>query len=175
MSEQARAFVPVAMGVLTVSDTRTLETDRSGRVACELAEEAGHRVARREIVRDDERAIRDLASRWVADPDVEVIVTTGGTGVTARDVTPEALSPLVTKPIPGFGELFRWLSFEEIGTATVQSRAEAAMCGDTFAFLLPGSPGAVTTALRRIVLPQLDYRTRPCNFVELLPRIRAGR
>jgi molybdopterin adenylyltransferase len=169
-----RAFIPVAAGVLTISDTRTLETDRSGSVAVELLEAAGHRVTAREIVRDEEEAIRAVASRFIADPAIDVIIATGGTGVTPRDVTPEAIAPLVTKPIPGFGELFRWLSYEEIGTSTVQSRAEAALCDTTYVFLLPGSPGAVRTGMERIILPQLDHRTRPCNFVELLPRIRSG-
>ena len=172
MSE--RAFIPVSAGVLTVSDTRTLETDRSGRVAVELFEGAGHQVAAREIVRDEQAAIREVAARWITDPGIDVIITTGGTGVTPRDVTPEAIAPLVTKPIPGFGELFRWLSYAEIGTSTIQSRAEAALCESTYVFLLPGSPGAVRTALDQIVLPQLDHRTRPCNFVELLPRLREG-
>ncbi|HLU65229.1 MAG TPA: molybdenum cofactor biosynthesis protein B [Kofleriaceae bacterium] len=169
---QERPFIPVQVGVLTVSDTRTLETDRSGQVAATLLEEAGHRVVAREIVRDEVEAIRDALRRWIADPQVDVVITTGGTGVTPRDVTPEALAPLVSKPIPGFGELFRWLSFSEIGTSTVQSRAEAALCDRTYVFLLPGSPGAVRTAMEKILLQQLDSRHRPCNFVELLPRIR---
>lgn len=173
MSE--RAFIPVRVGVLTVSDTRTLETDRSGQVAVDLLGEAGHIVAAREIVRDNRDAIRALLERWIADPGIDVVIATGGTGVTPRDVTPEALAPLVSKPIPGFGELFRWLSYPEIGTSTVQSRAEAALCGETYVFALPGSPGAVRTALEKILLAQLDHRTRPCNFVELLPRIRAER
>ncbi len=172
MSE--REFIPVSVGLLTISDTRTLDTDRSGAAAVELFEAAGHRVALREIVRDDEAAIREAAARFIDDPAIDVVVTTGGTGVTPRDVTPEAIAPLVKKPIPGFGELFRWLSYDEIGTSTVQSRAEASLCGQTFVFVLPGSPGAVRTALSRIILPQLDHRTRPCNFVELLPRIRSG-
>lgn len=168
----AREFIPVHVGVLTVSDTRTLETDTSGKVAVEKLTEAGHRVVRRDIVRDDRSAITATLQAWIADEDVEVIVTTGGTGVTPRDVTPEALAPLVTKPIPGFGELFRWISFSEIGTSTIQSRAEAALCGTTYVFLLPGSPGAVRTAFDKILLPQLDHRHKPCNFVEILPRIR---
>ena len=167
-----RPFIPVQVGVLTVSDTRTLETDRSGQVAASLLEEAGHQVVARAIVRDEIEPIRAALRGWIADPAVEVIITTGGTGVTPRDVTPEALAPLVSKPIPGFGELFRWLSFAEIGTSTVQSRAEAALCGDTYVFVLPGSPGAVRTAMEKILLSQLDNRHRPCNFVELLPRIR---
>src|SRR5262249_36094679 len=111
--------------------------------------------------------------RGIGDPGVDVIIATGGTGVTPRDVTPEALAPLVTKPIPGFGELFRMISFQEIGTSTIQSRAEAALCGTTYVFLLPGSTGAVKTAMEKILLSQLDHRHRPCNFVELFPRIRA--
>lgn len=167
-----RAFIPVQVGVLTVSDTRTLADDRSGQLASELLEQAGHQVVEREIVRDEVEAIRAVLRRWIASPRVDVIVTTGGTGVTARDVTPEAVAPLVTKPIPGFGELFRWLSYQEIGTSTVQSRCEAALCETTYLFVLPGSPGAVRTAMEKILLQQLDNRHRPCNFVELLPRIR---
>lgn len=168
----AREFIPVHVGVLTVSDTRTLETDTSGKVAVDKLTEAGHRVVRRDIVRDDRSTITAKLKEWIEDDEVEVIVTTGGTGVTPRDVTPEALAPLVTKPIPGFGELFRWISFSEIGTSTIQSRAEAALCGTTYVFLLPGSPGAVRTAFDKILLSQLDHRHKPCNFVELLPRIR---
>jgi molybdenum cofactor biosynthesis protein B len=170
-----REFIPVRIGVLTVSDTRTLETDTSGGLAVDRLTEAGHEVVRRAIVRDDRAAIRAALQAWIDDPEVEVIITTGGTGVTPRDVTPEALAPLVTKPIPGFGELFRWLSYAEIGTSTIQSRAEAALCGTTYVFLLPGSTGAVRTALDKILLQQLDHRHRPCNFVELLPRIREER
>ncbi|MBZ5707948.1 molybdenum cofactor biosynthesis protein B [Nannocystis pusilla] len=175
MTSPAREFIPVHVGVLTVSDTRTLETDTSGRLAVDRLVEAGHRVIRRAIVRDDRNAIRAALQSWIDDPEVEVIITTGGTGVTPRDVTPEALAPLVTKPIPGFGELFRWISFSEIGTSTIQSRAEAALCGTTYVFLLPGSTGAVRTAFDKILLQQLDHRHRPCNFVELLPRIRGER
>ncbi|HRI08994.1 MAG TPA: molybdenum cofactor biosynthesis protein B [Nannocystaceae bacterium] len=170
MSE--RAFVPVHAAVLTISDTRTLADDRSGQVAVDALTGAGHQVVARQIVRDEIEAIRGALRAWIADPGVDVIITTGGTGVTPRDVTPEALAPLVTKPIPGFGELFRWLSFAEIGTSTIQSRAEAALCETTYVFILPGSPGAVRTAFEKILLSQLDHRHRPCNFVELLPRIR---
>jgi molybdenum cofactor biosynthesis protein B len=170
-----REFIPVRIGVLTVSDTRTLETDTSGGLAVDRLTEAGHEVVRRAIVRDDRAAIRAALQAWIDDPEVEVIITTGGTGVTPRDVTPEALAPLVTKPIPGFGELFRWLSFAEIGTSTIQSRAEAALCDTTYVFVLPGSTGAVRTAMDKILLQQLDHRHRPCNFVELLPRIRGER
>ncbi len=167
-----REFIPVQVGVLTISDTRTLADDRSGQVAADLLAQAGHRVVEREVVKDEIEAIRAVLRRWIASPRVDVIITTGGTGVTARDVTPEAVAPLVSKPIPGFGELFRWLSFAEIGTSTVQSRAEAALCETTYLFVLPGSPGAVRTAMEKILLQQLDNRHRPCNFVELLPRIR---
>ncbi len=171
MSE--REFIPVRVGVLTVSDTRTLDNDTSGQAAVDLLTGAGHVVAAREIVTDNRDTIRGLLQSWIDDPGIDVIIATGGTGVTPRDVTPEAMAPLVTKPIPGFGELFRWISFQEIGTSTIQSRAEAALCGTTYVFLLPGSTGAVKTGMTKILLEQLDVRHRPCNFVELLPRIRA--
>jgi molybdenum cofactor biosynthesis protein B len=171
MSE--RSFVPVTIAVLTVSDTRTLETDGSGGLLVEALGGAGHRIGARVIVRDDLDRIREQLRAWVADPAIDVVVATGGTGITARDVTPDALAPLVTKTIPGFGELFRWLSYAEIGASTIQSRAEAALCDTTLVFTLPGSTGAVRLALDKILLPQLDSRTRPCNFVELLPRVRA--
>jgi len=135
--------------------------------------EAGHRIVAREIVIDSELKIRAQLAQWIADPGVDVVIVTGGTGVTPRDVTPEALAPLVTKHIPGFGELFRQVSFDEIGAATIQSRADAALCGQTYVFLLPGSTGGVRTGLEKILLPQLDHRTKPCNFVMLLPRIRS--
>jgi molybdopterin adenylyltransferase len=170
MSE--RAFEPVRVAVVTVSDTRTPTTDVSGQTVADRLTFAGHRVAERSIVRDELDEIRAVLRRFVDDPEVDVVIATGGTGVTARDVTPEALAPLVDKPIPGFGELFRWLSFAQIGTSTIQSRAEAALCGGTYVFLLPGSPRAVTLAMDEILLPQLDVRHKPCNFVELLPRIR---
>src|SRR5687768_4411988 len=170
-----REFIPVNAGVLTVSDTRTIADDGSGGLIVTLLEAAGHRVAARAIVKDNRELIRDQLAAWIADPGVEVVIATGGTGVTPRDVTPEALAPLVTKSIPGFGELFRWLSFAEIGTSTIQSRAEAALCDRTYVFLLPGSTGGVRTAMEKILLPQLDHRLAPCNFVMLLPRIRGER
>ncbi|MCA9715155.1 MAG: molybdenum cofactor biosynthesis protein B [Myxococcales bacterium] len=173
MSE--RAFIPVNVAVLTVSDTRTRATDRSGQLIVDRLTAAGHVIAGRFICKDDRVSIRAQLRRWIADAGVDVIITTGGTGLTPRDVTPEALAPLVSKPIPGFGELFRWLSFEEIGTSTIQSRAEAALCHQTYVFVLPGSTGAVRTAMDKILLSQLDHRHRPCNFVELLPRIRGAR
>ena len=165
----------VNIGILTVSDTRTLADDRSGDTAVELLGGAGHTIAARAIVTDDVDKIRAQLAAWIADPGVDVVIVTGGTGVTPRDVTPEALAPLVTKSLPGFGELFRWLSFEEIGTSTIQSRAEAALCDQTYVFLLPGSPGGVRTAVTKILLPQLDSRTKPCNFVSLIPRIKTER
>ncbi len=165
-------LIPVNVAVLTVSDTRTLETDGSGQLIVDRLTAVGHRIVAREIVVDSELAIRARLAQWIADPGVDVVIATGGTGVTPRDVTPEALAPLVTKPIPGFGELFRWLSFEEIGTSTIQSRAEAALCGSTYVFLLPGSTSGVRTGLEKILIPQLDHRQKPCNFVMLLPRIR---
>lgn len=167
-----RPFVPLRVAVLTVSDTRTLETDKSGALAAEQLEAAGHRVAARVIVTDDAGKIREQVAAWIADDEVDAVITTGGTGITARDVTPDALTPLVTKPIPGFGELFRMLSYADIGTSTIQSRAEAALCSKTLVFALPGSTGAVRLAMEKIILPQLDSRTRPCNFVELLPRVK---
>ena len=167
-----RELIPVNIAVLTVSDTRTLETDGSGQLIVDRLTEVGHRIVARELVIDSEVAIRARLAQWIADPGVDVVIATGGTGVTPRDVTPEALAPLVTKPIPGFGELFRWLSFEEIGTSTIQSRAEAALCGTTYVFLLPGSTSGVRTGLEKILIPQLDHRQKPCNFVMLLPRIK---
>ena len=167
-----RAFIPINIAVLTVSDTRTLETDTSGGYIADRMAQAGHHIAARAIVIDSELKIRAQLAAWIADPGVDVVIATGGTGVTPRDVTPEAFAPLVTKRIPGFGELFRWLSFEDIGAATVQSRAEAALCGSTYVFLLPGSTGGVKLGVDKILVPQLDHRTRPCNFVMLLPRIR---
>lgn len=169
-----RPFEPVRVAVLTVSDTRTLETDGSGRLACERLSAAGHILAARDLVTDDVTRIRACVAAWISDEAIDAVITTGGTGITARDVTPEALRPLVTKSIPGFGELMRWLSFREIGTSTIQSRAEGALCDSTLVFMLPGSTSAVRLAMDEILLPQLDSRTRPCNFVELLPRIRSG-
>jgi len=173
MSEPA--FIPVKIAVLTVSDTRTLVDDKSGQLVVDTLGAAGHHIVARVIVKDNREKIRAQLAAWIADPDVEVVIATGGTGVTPRDVTPEALHPLITKPIPGFGELFRWLSFADIGTSTIQSRAEAALCGDTYVFLLPGSTGGVRLGLEKILVPQLDHRQRPCNFVMLLPRIRSER
>ncbi len=168
-------FIPLHIAIVTVSDTRDLATDTSGKLAEDLLREAGHNIVDRTIVRDNREAIEGAFRAHINDAGVDVVISTGGTGVTPRDVTPEAIEPLVSKHIPGFGELFRWLSYEEIGTSTVQSRAMAALCEQTYVFLLPGSNGAVRTGINRILLSQLDSRFRPCNFVELLPRIRAER
>lgn len=166
------SFTPLDIAIITVSDTRTADTDESGKLAASLLQGAGHHVVEREIVVDEMRAIQDVLGRVLGRTKIDAVLMTGGTGLTPRDVTPEALAPFVTKDIPGFGELFRWLSYQEIGTATIQSRAQAVMCTSTLVFLLPGSPSAVRTAVEKILLPQFDSRTRPCNFVELLPRIR---
>jgi len=166
------AFIPVHVAVLTVSDTRTVETDTTGKYIADRLTEVGHRIVARAIVKDSELVIRAQLAQWIADPGIDVVIATGGTGVTPRDVTPEAMAPLVTKAIPGFGELFRWLSFQEIGTSTIQSRADAALCGQTYVFLLPGSTGGVRTGVEKILIPQLDHRQKPCNFVMLLPRIK---
>ncbi len=163
---------PLRIAVLTVSDTRTLETDTSGGYITEAVQAAGHVGAVRTIVPGDLGLLTSTFSALMADDSVDVVIATGGTGITRRDVTPEALTPLVTKWIPGFGELFRQLSYADIGAATIQSRAEAALCGSTLVFALPGSTGAVKLALQKIILPQLDSRTKPCNFAELLPRVR---
>lgn len=164
------SFLPLAVAVVTVTDTRDLATDTSGASIIELLGSAGHEIRQRHLLRDDLAELRALFSRLIADDSIQVVIATGGTGITARDVTPEALEPLVTKPIVGFGELFRMLSYAEIGASTIQSRATAALCGRTLFFLLPGSRGAVRLAMERIVMPQLDRRTRPCNFAELMPR-----
>ena len=165
-------FSPLRIAVLTVSDTRTLETDKSGSFMAEALQGAGHVLAVRTIVPDELSLLTSTFSALIADDSVDVVLATGGTGITRRDVTPDALAPLVTKWIPGFGELFRYLSYADIGAATIQSRAEAALCGGTLVFALPGSTGAVKLALEKIILPQLDSRTKPCNFAELLPRVR---
>lgn len=172
MIATAQAGVAVAVAVLTVSDTRTAETDTSGDLIVERLLLAGHRLADRKLCKDDYETIRSIIAGWTADPNVEFVIVTGGTGVTQRDVTPDAVRSLYTKPIPGFGELFRWLSFSEIGTSTIQSRADAGVCGDTIVFLLPGSTGACRLGVEKIILPQLDINHMPCNLTELLPRVK---
>lgn len=163
---------PLNIAVLTVSDTRGLAEDSSGSALVELLETAGHRLAERGIVRDDIYQIRAEISRWIADPGVDCILTTGGTGITGRDGTPEAVAPLLDKEISGFGELFRYLSYEEIGTSSLQSRALSGVANRTFIFVLPGSSGACRTAWTRIIEAQLDARTRPCNLTMLMPRLK---
>lgn len=165
-------FQPLQIAVLTVSDTRTAADDRSGDTLVARIDAAGHRLVARTIVRDDREAIAGQLRTWIADPAVEVVVTTGGTGVTGRDVTPEALALVAEKHIAGFGELFRMLSYARIGTSTLQSRADAAVAGGTYIFCLPGSPGACRDGWDDILVHQLDIRYRPCNFAELLPRLR---
>lgn len=165
-------FVPVRIAVLTVSDTRGLAEDRSGDTLVARLSEAGHVLAKREIVRDDVGLITAVLHRWIDDKTIDCVITTGGTGVTGRDVTPEAIERIAEKMIPGFGELFRWLSFKTIGTSTVQSRACACVTRGTYIFALPGSTGAVKDGWDGILKDQLDSRHKPCNFVELMPRLR---
>ncbi|HEX5453740.1 MAG TPA: molybdenum cofactor biosynthesis protein B [Stellaceae bacterium] len=169
--DETRPFLPVNIALLTVSDTRTAADDRSGNILAELAEAAGHRIAARQIVRDDRSAIVARLRQWIADREIDVVIATGGTGVTGRDVTPEAFHDVYEKEIAGFGELFRWLSFAKIGTSTIQSRATAGVAGGTYLFALPGSPGACRDGWEGILVHQLDNRFRPCNFVELMPRL----
>jgi len=165
-------FVPIGCAVITVSDSRTPETDTSGAALQRFLAEMGHRVTDYRIVPDDLAGLTSLVAEHVADPTVDAVFLTGGTGLTRRDITPDAVAPLVTKAIPGFGELFRWLSYADIGSSTVQSRAGAWLCTGTLVFALPGSTNAVNLAIDKILREQLDSRHRPCNFVRLLPRIR---
>ena len=166
-----RSFLPVRIAVLTVSDTRTPADDRSGDTLVERLTGAGHILAARTIVPDDRERIVAQLRAWIADPSVDVVISTGGTGVTGRDVTPEAFQSVYEKPIEGFGELFRMLSYQKIGTSTIQSRATAGVAGGTYLFALPGSPSACRDGWDMILKDQLDYRHKPCNFVELLPRL----
>lgn len=170
-SQTERQFIPLRIAVLTISDTRTEETDTSGKTLAERVAKVGHRVAEKAIVHDDIYEIRAIVSRWIADPDIQVVVSTGGTGVTGRDGTPEAIEPLLDKQIEGFGETFRAISFGEIKTSTIQSRAIAGVANGTYIFCLPGSSGACRTGWDQLIEAQLDYRTRPCNLVELMPRL----
>jgi len=163
---KSNIFLPLNISVLTVSDTRTLQTDTSGSYLVEALQDAGHRIFQRELVKDDVYLMRAVVSAWIADAEVEVIITTGGTGFTGRDSTPEALAPLFDKDIDGFGELFRQLSFDDIGTSTVQSRCLAGLANRTAIFCLPGSTGACQLGWEKILKDQLDSRTGPCNFVQ---------
>lgn len=169
--DESRPFIPLSIAVMTVSDTRDATSDTSGDTLVARLERAGHTLAARDLVRDEQAAIEARLRAWIADPGIDVVLATGGTGVTARDVTPEAFEAVYEKPIPGFGELFRWLSFETIGSSTIQSRATAGVAGGTYLFALPGSTGAVKDAWDGILAAQLDSRTRPCNFVELMDRL----
>jgi molybdopterin adenylyltransferase len=169
--DESRPFLAVSIAVLTVSDTRSEADDVSGRTLVELITAAGHHVAERRIVRDEQAAIIAQLRAWVTDPKIDVVIATGGTGVTGRDVTPEAFHAVYEKEIAGFGELFRWLSYQKIGTSTIQSRATAGVAGGTYLFALPGSPGACRDGWEDIIKHQLDNRLRPCNLAELMPRL----
>ncbi|MEX2524072.1 MAG: molybdenum cofactor biosynthesis protein B [Gammaproteobacteria bacterium] len=169
--ENRREFLPLDIAVLVVSDSRTEKTDKSGRLLVDRLKEVGHKLYEKRIVPDDIFEIRAAVSEWCADTRVNIVLTTGGTGVTGRDGTPEAVTVLFEKEIEGFGELFRMLSWEEIGTSSLQSRAVAGVANGTYVFCLPGSSGACATAWDRIINAQLDFRTRPCNLVELMPRL----
>ena len=164
-------FLPLRIAVLVVSDTRTAETDTSGKTLAQRLTQAGHTLSEKCIVPDDIYQIRAVLSRWIVDPAVDIVLTTGGTGLTGRDGTPEAVKPLFDKLIEGFGEMFRWVSYEEISTSTIQSRVTAGVANGTYIFCLPGSSGACRTGWDKILAAQLDIRTRPCNFVEMLPRL----
>ncbi len=171
MSDQAE-FTTLRVAVLTVSDTRDETTDKSGDALIAAVTGAGHSLAERKIVGDDIYMIRAVVSAWIADPDVDVVLTTGGTGLTGRDGTPEAVAPLLDKTIDGFGELFRNISYAEIGTSSLQSRCIAGVANATYVFCLPGSTNACNTAWNRLIAAQLDSRTRPCNLVDLIPRLK---
>lgn len=164
-------FIPLSIAVLTVSDTRTQTNDTSGNLLVERLQNAGHQCIEKAIVADDKYALRAIVSRWIADPQVHAIISTGGTGVTGRDTTPEAITPLLDKELAGFGEVFRSLSWEEIGASTMQSRAIAGVANSTFIFVLPGSSGACRLGWDKLIQPQLDHRTTPCNLAALIPRL----
>ncbi|MGD8595199.1 MAG: molybdenum cofactor biosynthesis protein B [Gammaproteobacteria bacterium] len=166
-----KAFIPLNIAVLTVSDTRTEDNDKSGKLLVEGLTRAGHTLADKKIVADNIYAIRSVVSQWIADPAVHAVISTGGTGVTGRDGTPEAISVLLDKQIEGFGELFRMISYHEIKTSSLQSRALAGVANGTYLFCLPGSSGACKTGWDEIIQAQLDYRTRPCNLTMLIPRL----
>ena len=169
--DEKRPFIPVGFAVLTVSDTRALAEDKSGQTLADRIEAAGHRLVRRALVRDDAEAIRQTVRDWTGDPQVDAILTTGGTGFTGRDVTPEALEPLFEKRMDGFSAVFHRISFDKIGVSAIQSRATAGLVGTTFVFVLPGSPSACKDAWDGILQAQFDYRHMPCNFVEIMPRL----
>ena len=170
--DETRPFLAVNIAVLTVSDSRSEADDKSGQTLVDLITQAGHRVAARKIVRDDQDAIVQQLKSWIADPAIDVVISTGGTGVTGRDVTPEAFHSVYEKEISGFGEVFRFLSYQKVGTSTIQSRATAGVAGGTYLFALPGSPSACRDGWDDIIKHQLDNRHRPCNLVELMPRLK---
>ena len=169
--DESRPFLPVNIAVLTVSDTRSFDDDKSGSTLAEMIERDGHKVAVRKIVRDDAAAIAAQLREWIADPAIDVVISTGGTGVTGRDVTPEAFQSVFEKEIGGFGEMFRMISFQKVGTSALQSRAVGGVAGGTYLFALPGSPSACRDGWEEILRWQLDNRHRPCNLVELMPRL----
>ena len=169
--DESRPFLPLSIAVLTVSDTRSLEEDKSGATLEKLLTGAGHKLGARAIVKDDKKAIAAKLRGFIEDPKIDVVITTGGTGFTGRDVTPEAAEPLFDKRMEGFSTVFHHISYGKIGTSTIQSRATAGLAGNTFIFVLPGSPGACRDAWEGILAAQLDYRHRPCNFVEIMPRL----
>lgn len=169
--DESLPFVPVNIAILTISDTRTQKDDKSGRNLEEMSSADGHKVVKRDIVRDDVEGIVARLKELIAEPEVDVVITTGGTGVTGRDVTPEAFQQVMEKEIEGFGELFRWISYKTVGTSTMQSRAIGGVAGGTYLFALPGSPGACRDGWNEILKLQLDSRHRPCNLVELMPRL----
>ncbi|MDH3596634.1 MAG: molybdenum cofactor biosynthesis protein B [Rhodospirillales bacterium] len=170
--EGTRDFLPVQIALLTISDSRSLEDDKSGRILEEMILADGHKVVGREVIRDETAAITARLDELIADPGVDVVISTGGTGVTGRDVTPEAFKEVMDKEIEGFGELFRWISYQKIGTSTIQSRALGGVARGTYLFALPGSPGACRDGWKEILSAQLDARSRPCNLVELMPRLK---
>ncbi len=169
--DEKRIFIPLSVAVLTVSDSRSLEDDKSGATLAERIEKAGHKLAARNIVTDEVPAIAGAVTGWLEDETIDVIITSGGTGLTGRDVTPEAIEPLFEKVIDGFSAVFHRISYDKIGTSTVQSRATAGVTRGTYIFVLPGSPGACRDAWDGILINQLDYRYMPCNFVEIMPRL----
>ncbi|HVT51464.1 MAG TPA: molybdenum cofactor biosynthesis protein B [Dongiaceae bacterium] len=169
--DEQRPFKPVNIAVMTVSDSRTEANDTSGKALADLIARDGHRLAAKVIVKDEQAEIVARLRAWIADPEIDVVISTGGTGVTGRDVTPEAFESVFEKKIDGFGELFRWLSFQKIGTSTIQSRATGGVAGGTYLFALPGSPSAARDGWEEILKWQLDNRLRPCNLVELMPRL----
>lgn len=169
--DEGRKFLPVAIAVLTVSDSRGPKEDESGKTLIDRLEAAGHTLAARAVVKDDVGHIRKQLTAWIDDPTIDVVITTGGTGLTGRDVTPEAVEGLYEKKIEGFGELFRWISYGKVGTSTIQSRAVGGVCRGTYLFSLPGSPSACRDGWDEILRFQLDSRYRPCNLVELMPRL----